>query len=85
MTNFVLDCSVTICWCLETDQDAYAMSVLDSLKHAKAVVPYLWAYEVSNVLVTLLKRNIITPAACGHFINDLVNLPIETHTLSSAV
>jgi hypothetical protein len=39
MTRFVLDCSVTMGWCFESEADAYARNVLDSLVHAAAGVP----------------------------------------------
>lgn len=52
---FVLDCSVTIAWCLQ-EGSGYAESVADALLEADALAPAIWPYEVANVLVMAERR-----------------------------
>jgi predicted nucleic acid-binding protein len=79
--NFVLDCSVTMCWLLEDQADRYTDSVLDSLKDGSAYVPILWNYELANVLVLTEKRKVVSRLQSLRFLGLLRNLNILIHTL----
>ncbi len=76
MTNFVLDCSITMTWCFEDEATTYTEQVLDSLSHGFATVPALWSYEVANVLLVAERKKKISPADSSHFLDLLSKLPI---------
>jgi predicted nucleic acid-binding protein len=78
VNKFVLDCSVTMTWCLEDETCEYGESVLDSLEHAVAIVPSIWHIEVSNVLYLAKKRNRLLENKLHAFFYELDSLPIET-------
>jgi len=58
VSDFVLDHSVTMRWCFDSGNHAYADQILDRLATgiAVAAVPPLWRYEVSSVLA--LRKNL---------------------------
>jgi predicted nucleic acid-binding protein len=74
--SFVLDCSITMTWCFEDEFDEYSKFVLQSLKQFEALVPPLWALEVSNVLLITEKHNRLKPADSIRFVELLDSLPI---------
>jgi predicted nucleic acid-binding protein len=76
MTRFVLDCSVTMGWCFESEADAYARNVLDSLVRAAAIVPSLWPLEVANVLLVAERRRRIGRADSTRFLELIGQLPV---------
>jgi hypothetical protein len=51
--TFVLDASVALMWCFETDASGYANAVLDSLASATAAAPAIWPLEIGNALIVL--------------------------------
>ena len=75
--EFVLDCSLTVCWFFEDETDAYAESVEDSLGTASAVVPTLWPLEVANALLMGERRKRATEAKVTTFLGLLKSLPIS--------
>jgi len=75
--NFVLDCSVTMAWLFEDQADRYSEEVLQSLEKGAALVPILWSYEVSNVLVVGERKKIITAFQSTRFLELLHNLNIS--------
>lgn len=76
MKLFVLDCSVTMAWCLEDEKDAYADATLEALAKGSALAPQLWVLEVLNVLVTAERRRRLSAADAGRFLQLLGGLPI---------
>jgi len=48
MRRFVLDCSVTMAWCFESEADGYTLAVLGALADGTAIVPPLWPLEVAT-------------------------------------
>ena len=52
MSEFVLDCSMTMAWCHRQEATPHTDAVLASLKASEAVVPNHWPLEVANVLAT---------------------------------
>jgi predicted nucleic acid-binding protein len=76
MSAFVLDCSVTMAWCFESEGDAYARAVLASMPQGPAVVPPLWSLEVANVLLVAERRRRITRADATRFLELLGELPV---------
>ncbi len=75
---FVLDCSVTLAWCLPDEEDNYAQRVLDLLVEQQAIVPPLWHLEVMNVLLMAERKRRITGQQVSHILETLTPLNIIT-------
>ena len=61
MSDLVLDASLSLQWFLEDEADRqYGLSVRASLSTKRAVVPFLWFYEVGNGLLMAFRRKRIT-------------------------
>ena len=79
--SFVLDASVALLWLVPQTNQAgvdYAETTLKSLIETPAVVPSLWALEVSNVIAKVESKSIVTEANSQRFINLLARLNILT-------
>jgi predicted nucleic acid-binding protein len=76
MSRFVLDCSITMCWCFEDESQQIADTVLNQLQQDQALVPAIWLLEVANVLLISERKGRLTPALSTHFLAILENLPI---------
>jgi predicted nucleic acid-binding protein len=77
MSRFVLDCSMTMAWCFQDEQDSRALSVLASLAFNEAIVPSLWPFEVANVLAVCERRGRLDAADVAAVIRMLQQYPIE--------
>jgi len=75
---FVLDTSITLVWCFEDETNDLSEAVLDRLKGDSALVPSLWRYEVTNVLIVGQRRGRLTEAQAIRFLTLLRRLPIRT-------
>jgi predicted nucleic acid-binding protein len=86
VTEFVVDCSVTLAWCLPDEKAPYPQAVLDSLARAGAVVPSLWHLEVGNGLLVGERRKRSTEADTMKWLTFLKSLPIvvDDETVSRA-
>lgn len=74
--RFVIDNSIVMAWCFEDESSAIADVVLDSLRHAKAIVPAIWPLEVGNVLLVAERRGRLGEADSARFLSMLSSLPI---------
>lgn len=74
---FVLDCSVSMSWIFDDEDDAYAASVRDRLASESAVVPAIWPLEVGNALLMAERRRRIKRAESLRFSQILGTLPID--------
>jgi len=72
----VLDCSVAMAWCFEDECDGYAEAVLDALASREALVPSIWPFEVTNVILVAERRRRLSEAEGARFIELLNGLPI---------
>ncbi len=77
MTRFVLDCSVAMAWCFESEADAYTDAALGVLSKGMAVVPSLWPLEIANVLLMAERHRRLSGADTARFLDLLSGLPIE--------
>ena len=77
MSRFVLDCSVTMAWCFESEADAYTRGVLASMTRDHALVPAVWLLEVPNVLLVAERRRRITRGDADRFLTLLEELPVD--------
>lgn len=74
--DFVLDCSITMAWCFEDEENEYSESVLERLRSSRAIVPSIWPLEVFNVLLIAKKKRRISALQTSNFIDALSQLPI---------
>ena len=74
---FVLDCSVTMAWVFDDEDDPYAASVRDRLGGDVAVVPSIWPLEVGNALLVAERRKRVSRAEALRFAGILRQLPID--------
>lgn len=75
--QLVLDASITISWLLIDEQDPLATRVFKGLGRDRGHAPFLWWYEVRNILVSSERRGRLTSADTRNFLQDLGGLPIE--------
>lgn len=57
--TFVVDSSVAIAWAVPSQGSSTVFDLLESIAAYPIVVPMLWAFEVANVLLVLLRRRVI--------------------------
>jgi predicted nucleic acid-binding protein len=78
VTVFVLDNSVTMRWFFDSGLRPYADSILRNMTTLgdEAIVPVLWAYEVSAVLARAQNKAGIAAQEVTDFLDDLEALPI---------
>jgi predicted nucleic acid-binding protein len=76
VTAFVLDASITFCWCFDNEGTEAADRLLEHLRADEAAVPSVWYLEVSNTLALAERRGRITPADSAEFIDLLESLRI---------
>lgn len=74
--HFVLDASLALAWCFETETDQFTDAVLDSLAERTAIVPTVWPLEIGNALVVAERRRLLDQASSMRFLNLLHQLPI---------
>lgn len=82
--TFVVDCSVSLAWCFEDEQDAASIAVLRRAAAEGAFVPEFWPLEAVNTLLRAERRGRITREKRDVFTRQLRALPLvidtETHT-----
>lgn len=78
----VLDASVALALCFEDESSPYADRVALALESDRAVVPPIWALEVSNALVAAERRGRLGPDELPRLTELLAALPIEVEPVS---
>ena len=77
MSDFVLDASLSLQWFREDEADRkYSLAVLRLLSKKRALVPFLWFYEVGNGLLMAYRRKRITLDQMDGFVARLKALPV---------
>jgi predicted nucleic acid-binding protein len=76
VTAFVLDASITFCWCFDDEGTEATDRLLEHLRADEAAVPSIWYLEVSNTLALAERRGRITLADSAEFIDLLESLTI---------
>lgn len=74
--RFVVDNSVVMGWCFESEGNRYAEAVLETLETGEALVPAIWPLEVGNVLLVAERKKRLSEAAVVRFLTLLNSLPI---------
>ena len=78
MRRFVLDASVSLCWCFENQATKYTERVFDWMAGgAEALVPFLWPAEMANGLVSAERRKHSTPARVAALLEAINQWPIH--------
>lgn len=87
MSALVLDCSITMAWCVESETSPLTEAALTAIAAQGGLVPGLWAIEVANVLRQHERRSILSSEKIQRFCNVLQKLPIqiEHHSLAQAL
>ena len=83
MSEFVLDCSVTMSWCFGDEATVYGDSVLEGLADSGALAPSIWPLEVGNVLLAAERGGRLTAADSARFLALLGSLPIRVEETPS--
>src|SRR5690349_1293269 len=74
---FVLDASIPACWVLQDEEDPRAETAFARIQIEEAVVPFLWWFEIRNILVVNERRKRITESDSGVFLRNLAGLRIR--------
>jgi predicted nucleic acid-binding protein len=86
VSDFVLDASLALQWFLEDESDRkYSLAVLATLANKRALVPFLWFYEVGNGLLMAERRKRISKGQIEGFLARLKVLPIDAAQEAVAV
>ena len=81
MTRFVLDASVTLCWCFENQATDYSEAMFERLAAGDGVsVPFIWPLEVVNALVRAERKKSLKAAQVTGFLEELSAWPIHVDT-----
>lgn len=82
---FVLDASVAVAWVVPSQATAYTRGIRLRAKREPYHVPTLFAAEVTNVLVSLQRRSILSDAAAAAAADVLGRLAPIVHPLEMSV
>jgi predicted nucleic acid-binding protein len=74
--SFVLDNSIALSWCFESEQTADVMALLERVSEHGAVAPPLWPIEALNGLLVAERRQRIDRATAEQLVTFLRSLPI---------
>ncbi len=83
--SFVLDCSVSMAWCFEDERTAATDALLERVIADGAHAPALWPLEVSNVLLSAVKRKRIPADAVAVVAQRFAALPIAVDAGSADI
>ena len=83
--SFVLDCSVTMARCFEDERTAATDALLERVIADGAHAPALWPVEVSNVLLSAVKRKRIPADAVSVVAPRIDALPITVDAASADI
>jgi predicted nucleic acid-binding protein len=82
---FVLDCSVTMAWIFDDEDDPLAAAVRDRLGGDVALAPSIWPLEVGNALLVAERRQRVSRAEALRFLEVLRQLPIDVDATEAMV
>lgn len=74
---FVIDCSVTMAWIFDDEDDPLAAAVRDRLDVNVALAPSIWPLEVGNALLVAERCERVSRAEALRFLQVLRQLPID--------
>jgi predicted nucleic acid-binding protein len=79
VSAFVLDTSIALKWFLEDENDrAYSLAILRSLSDEyRPIVPWLWYYEMANVLLIQVHRKRVVFEEVKAFLSLIGEMAID--------
>jgi len=82
VSAFVLDTSVALKWFLEDESDrGFSMAILRSLSDEyRLIVPWLWYYEMANVLLIQVHRKRVAFEEMKVFLSLIAEIAIDIDT-----
>lgn len=83
--TFVVDASVTMAWCFEDEAGDATEAALDRLAGEGGLVPLLWRYETSNVLLIAERRGRVSEFHAASLLHRLQQLPISVEAAPAAM
>jgi predicted nucleic acid-binding protein len=78
VSDFVLDASVAAAWAFEDEATEVSRSARSLLEGGRAIVPSLFAVEMSNAMGTAVRRKRLTNVEARLFLRIMDDLRIET-------
>jgi predicted nucleic acid-binding protein len=84
MASFVLDTSIAIKWFLEDESDrAYSLAILKAITDDyRPAVPWLWYYEIANVIMIQVRRKRIAIEDALVYLNIIDEMPSTSTPLT---
>lgn len=82
--TLVIDASVTLDWCFDSERSAYGEAALLAVGTAHALVPPIWGSEVANALLRGVRQGRMTRADAAHSVHMLTGLDMRTVALRPA-
>ena len=74
--TIVLDCSVTLAWCLPDEDQGVAAAMLNEAAQDGALAPWIWPYELANGLLQAESRGRLTSQRTVTFLAGLNRLAV---------
>ena len=85
-SSLIIDASVTLSWCFPDEANPFSQGVLNALEAGvEAVVPCLWPFEVTNILIAAERRGRITTELAEEFLSDLSELSLTVDPVDVAL
>jgi predicted nucleic acid-binding protein len=82
LSRFVLDASVTLCWCFEDRASRYTEAMFERMATGdEACVPFVWPLEVANALLRAERKGTLRVAQLNGFLEELSAWPINVDTV----
>ena len=75
--SLVLDASMALAWCFESEQTPAVMAVLDRVTEYGAHAPALWPMEMANGLATAQRRKRLTATQRARLAGLVQALPVR--------
>jgi len=82
MSNWVIDCSLALSWCLPDETSATADRFFTSHQSAALLVPGLFWYETANALTMALRRKRLNKNQASRLSHLFQTLPVTTRPSS---
>jgi predicted nucleic acid-binding protein len=77
--SLVVDASVAAGWFIGDEASPYTEADIAAVYGGGALVPALWPYEVTNMLVTAERRGRISPTDVSAALDSIAALPLDVH------
>jgi len=74
---FVLDASITACWAFDDEDHPHARLAFDRMRSEESVGPFLWSFEVRNILIVSERRGRISESDTATLLVHLSRLRIR--------